>query len=122
MVCVPERHRIEESFLVVVLELQFPRLAGVGGFVNSRRCAIADTENVCGLRIDRIDVAEVKCLVSDMEFLPSLSAINRAEDSRSGATGPRHLLTHRAHATQSSRDATCLRGPTRSSDHHEHEK
>ena len=73
--------------------------------------------HVSGLRVDRIDVAEVESVRGYDEPLPRESAINGAQDSRSRATGPGHLLTHGAHAPQPLIDAACLHRPARRESH-----
>ncbi len=59
---IPERHRVEECFRIGIGELQRPRLAGVGGLVDSRALSGADAQHVGDVRADRIDIAEIKLL------------------------------------------------------------
>ena len=57
---IPERHRIEEHFLIVALKLHGPRLTAVSCFVNARRRTIADTQCVSRFFIDGIDIAKIE--------------------------------------------------------------
>src|ERR1051326_1067727 len=120
MIRIPKRHRVEKRFRIFVLELQLPRFAGIGCFVNPRRWSIADAEDVGRLFIDSVDITKVESFVSDRELLPDRSTINGAQHRRSRATGPCDALTHRTHAAQSNIDATRLQGPMRRSEHNQH--
>src|SRR4030095_5190747 len=79
-----------------------------------------DAHDVCDLIVDRIDVTEVECLISNVELLPGCAGISRAQHSRSRPTGPRHPFTHSTHPAQPRRDPTRLRGPSWCNKHNQH--
>ena len=111
---VPERHRVEERARILVLELQSPRLAAVDGFVDPRRGAVADAEDVRDALIDAIDVPEIQLLRSwNHQRLPRLSAIGRSNDGAARAARPGHAVADRAHAAQAGRDPALVIGPPR---------
>src|SRR5919108_4814580 len=56
---IPERESIEETLWVTIRELQRPRAAGVGRFVNSRFLTFTDAEKVSGVGVNGLDVAEI---------------------------------------------------------------
>ena len=62
---IPKGHSIEKSRWVFVFELQRPRGACIGSFINSRSRSFPNAQHVCGLSIDCIDVAKVNGVSRD---------------------------------------------------------
>src|SRR5262249_44036967 len=59
---VPERHRIEESFWIVVDELLSPGGPGIGGLVDLRLLSIPDAQHVSRALVDGVDIPEIELL------------------------------------------------------------
>lgn len=110
---IPERHRVKERPLVVILELQRPRRAGIGCFVDARCGSVADAENVSGLSINGIGVAKVEFVLRHRQPLPCRSAVDSVQDSAASAAGPRDAIAHRAYPAQTRGHSAGLHRPVR---------
>ena len=111
MIGIPERHRVEESLGIVVLELQIPGCAGIGGFVNARSRTIADAEYISRPRIKGVNVAKVERVSCYRQPFPRRAAVSSPQHRTAGAAGPRHTFTYRAYAAQPGRDSAGLQPP-----------
>src|SRR5438045_6063469 len=60
MIGVPETHRVQKSFWIVVAKLQRPTRSAIDGLVNARGSSVANAQNISGLLIDRIDIPEIQ--------------------------------------------------------------
>lgn len=100
VVSVPERHRIEECLGIVILELQRPGDAGVGRLVDARSRAIADSKNIGGLRVGRVDVSKVELVGGHCKLLPGCATVKRAQHGAFRSAGPGDAIAHCAHTAQ----------------------
>src|SRR6185436_18123740 len=96
---VPKRHRVVERFWIFILKLQLPTCSSVGRFVDARRGAVADTQNVSSVAINGINIAEIELVSSDGERLPGRTSINTAYSCAHRSAGPDNLLGHRTDTT-----------------------
>src|SRR3989440_11483658 len=116
MIGVPETHRVQKSFWIVVAKLQRPTRSAINGLVNARGSSVANAQNISRLLINRIDIAEVQSVRRDSYFLPGRAAIIGAQDGAAGTTGPRDASADRADTAKSRRHTARLQRPLRRRD------
>src|ERR1043166_1589393 len=108
MIRVPESHRVEKSFRVLVAKLQRPTRSRISSFVNARSGSVADAQNISNTFVNRVDIAKVHHVRRHRYFLPSRAAVIGTQDSAAGTAGPRDTFVDRAHAPQPRRYSACL--------------
>ena len=92
---IPAGDGIEERFFVGILELELPVLAAVGSFVDAGRLAVADAEDVGGVGVKGLDVAEVEFLgAGNGDDVPGLTAVDSADDGPAGSARPNDLFVN----------------------------
>src|SRR5258708_26480544 len=95
---VPEGHRVEERFGVLVRELQHPVRARVGRLVDPRCGSRADAHLIGGRFADGVDVTKIKRFpVRDRDLPPRRAPLAGAETRAPRAPRPPHPLADRAH-------------------------
>ncbi len=111
---VAKRHRVEESFRILVAELQRPCRTGVRRLVDPGCVTVADAEDVGRLRIDRVDVSKIELVrIGHGQPAPRRAAIIASDHRALGAAGPHDPLVDGADTTQTRGDTARLRGPGR---------
>src|SRR5262249_13762175 len=103
---IPERHGIEEGFRIAICVLQLPVLTSIDSFEDSRLLALTDTQEICCLCVERIDVPEIErgrirgCR-RDVQLLPGRTAVGGAEAGALTSARPCDPFVDRAHTPQS---------------------
>ena len=91
---VPTSNGIKKRLFIRVLELQIPGLTAVGGFVDPRAFAVADAQDVSGVGVKGLDVAEIEFLgTGHGHYRPMLSAVDRLDNRSAGPARPDDFFT-----------------------------
>src|SRR5262249_47242433 len=98
---VPERDGIKEGRGIIALELQLPRLAAIGRFVDAGSVAGAGAEQIGSGLSKRLDVAEVEFFgAGHGPHRPRLAAVGGSPKCALGAADPYDVRAHHAQTAE----------------------